>query len=193
MFKSRRISLRRSYQKQKLFSRLILFISGLIVLGFIFLLLTFSWYAKDLPSPSKLSQTTGSSTVFYDRDGKVLFDLYKDKNRLPVKLEDLPASLKEATIAIEDKNFYKHKGISESVIIRAFINIIFHGSLQGGSTITQQLIKNVLLTPKRLISRKIQESILAYEVERRYKKDEILLMYLNESPYGGSYWCWYGR
>jgi len=188
MYQSRRFSLRRSYRKQKFYSRLILFISGLIVLGFIFLLLTFSWYAKDLPSPSKLSQTTGSSTVFYDRDAKVLFDLYKDKNRMPVKLEDLPAYLKEATIAIEDKNFYKHKGISESGIIRAFINIIFHGSLQGGSTITQQLIKNVLLTPKRLISRKIQESILAYEVERRYKKDEILLMYLNESPYGGSYW-----
>jgi len=188
MYQSRRLSLRQSYRRQRFYQKIILFISGLVVLGFIFLLLLFSWYAKDLPSPSKLSQTTGSSTVFYDRDGKVLFDLYKDKNRMPVKFEDLPKYLKEATIAIEDKNFYKHKGISEAGIIRAFINIVFHRSLQGGSTITQQLIKNVLLTPKRSISRKIQEAILAYEVERRYQKDEILLMYLNESPYGGSFW-----
>jgi penicillin-binding protein 1C len=150
--------------------------------------LLFAWYAKDLPSPSKLSQQTGYSTVFYDRDGKVLYDMYKDKNRVPVVFDDIPKTLRQATIAIEDKNFYSHSGFSQTGIIRAVINMFLGRGLQSGSTITQQLIKNVLLTNKQTITRKIQEIILAFEVERRYKKDEILLMYLNEAPYGGSYW-----
>jgi membrane peptidoglycan carboxypeptidase len=87
-----------------------------------------------------------------------------------------------------NKDFYKHQGISERGLIRAFLNILLRRGIQGGSTITQQLIKNVLLTPKQTASRKIQEMILAIEVERRYTKDQILQMYLNEAPYGGSLW-----
>ncbi|MGB9883384.1 MAG: transglycosylase domain-containing protein, partial [Microgenomates group bacterium] len=128
------------------------------------------------------------STVFLDRKGKVLYEMYKDKNRLPATFDEIPQYLKQATIAIEDKNFYKHSGISQFGILRALINIVLGRGLQGGSTITQQLIKNVLLTSQKTLSRKIQEMILAIEVERRYKKDEILLMYLNEAPYGGSIW-----
>ena len=96
--------------------------------------------------------------------------MYKDKNRVPVTFEEIPKTLKEATIAIEDKNFYKHRGFSQTGMIRAFLNMFLGRGLQGGSTITQQLIKNVLLTTRQTVTRKVQEMILAFEVERRYKK-----------------------
>src|SRR3989339_1214612 len=188
MYLSRRLQFRSKYDKEKLIAKLLIFLTGAVILGFIFMFILFAWYAKDLPSPSKLSSQTGYSTVFLDRDGKVLYDMYKDKNRVPVTFEEIPKTLKEATIAIEDKNFYKHGGFSQTGMIRAFLNMFLGRGLQGGSTITQQLIKNVLLTNRQTITRKVQEMILAFEVERRYKKDEILLMYLNESPYGGTYW-----
>jgi len=188
MYIPRRLRFRTQYTKQKLIAKLLFLLTGAIIIGFIFSFAVFAWYAKDLPSPSKLSLQTGYSTVFLDRDEKVLYDMYKDKNRVPVTFTEIPSTLKEATIAIEDKNFYKHKGISETGMIRAVLNMFFGRGLQSGSTITQQLIKNVLLTNRQTLTRKIQELILAFEVERRYKKDEILLMYLNESPYGGSYW-----
>ncbi len=188
MYISRRFRFRTQYDKQKLIARLLFFLTGAVIIGFIFSFALFAWYAKDLPSPSKLSQQTGYSTVFLDREGKVLYDMYKDKNRVPVTFEEIPKTLKEATIAIEDKNFYKHGGFSQTGMIRAVFNMFLGRGLQSGSTITQQLIKNVLLTNRQTITRKVQEIILAFEVERRYKKDEILLMYLNEAPYGGSYW-----
>ena len=188
MYIPRRLRFKTQYDKQKLIAKLLFFLTGAVIIGFIFSFAIFAWYAKDLPSPSKLSLQTGYSTVFLDRDGKVLYDMYKDKNRVPVTFSEIPKTLKEATIAIEDKNFYKHKGISETGMIRAVFNMFLGRGLQSGSTITQQLIKNVLLTNRQTLTRKIQEMILAFEVERRYKKDEILLMYLNEAPYGGSYW-----
>ncbi len=182
--------LRRSHRhlKDKLIASALPIILGILLLGFILTFGIFTWYARDLPSPGKLAQDTGYSTVFYDRDGKILYEMYKDKNRLPVAFADISDYLKKATVAIEDKNFYKHKGISETGIIRAFINTLLKQRLEGGSTITQQLIKNVLLDSRRNISRKIKEVILAFEVERRYTKDQILEMYLNEAPYGGIYW-----
>lgn len=188
MYSSRRLSFRRKQFKQKLLVRGLLVATVLVIFGFLSSFILFAWYARDLPSPTKLSQVSGYSTVFYDREGKVLYDMYKDKNRVPVSFQDIPAYLKQATIAVEDKNFYKHRGISEFGIIRGFISVFLRGRFQGGSTITQQLIKNVLLTSQRQISRKIKEAILAIEVERKYSKDEILLMYLNEAPYGGTYW-----
>lgn len=184
----RKISWQNRYQKQKILIKGIIFLLGLIIFVFIFSLGIFAWYAKDLPSPNKLSLISSSSTVFYDREGEILFEMYKDKNRIPITLNQIPNHLKYATIAIEDKNFYKHSGISQIGILRAFINIILGRGIQGGSTITQQLIKNVLLGSQRSISRKIKEMILAFEVERRYTKDEILQMYLNEAPYGGTFW-----
>ncbi len=161
---------------------------GFLVVGFIFAFILFAWFARDLPSPGKLSETEGSSTVYYDRNGKVIYEMYKDKNRIPVPLKDISTFVKEGTIAIEDKNFYTHGGVSQSGLVRAFINIFLKRRFEGGSTITQQLIKNVLLYPSRTPSRKIKEMILAFDVERRYTKDEILEMYLNESPYGGNYY-----
>lgn len=188
MYVSRRLAYRSREFKQKLLMKGLLIATGILIVGFLFSFLLFVWYARDLPSPTKLSQVSGYSTVFYDREGKILYDMYKDKNRVPVTFADLPPYLRQATIAIEDKNFYKHGGISEFGIVRGFLSVFIRGRFQGGSTITQQLIKNVLLTSQRAISRKIKEAILAIEVERKYTKDEILLMYLNEAPYGGTYW-----
>jgi len=161
---------------------------GVVIFGFILSFILFAWYARDLPSPNKLSQVTNYSTVFYDRDGKVLYEMYKDKNRVPVTFTEVPKYLREATIAIEDKNFYHNQGFSQLGILRAAFNMLTGHGLQSGSTITQQLVKNVLLNSRQTISRKIQEIILSIEVDRKYKKDDILLMYLNEAPYGGSFW-----
>ena len=188
MYISRRNRFRSRNIKQNLLLYGLIGVIGCLIVGFIFSFLVFAWYARDLPSPTKLSQVTGASTVFLDKDDKVLYEMYKDKNRVPVTYPEIPSILKQATIAIEDKNFLKHNGISELGIVRGFINILLGRGLQSGSTITQQLIKNALLTNRQTIARKVQEMILALEVERRYKKEEILLMYLNEAPYGGSYW-----
>ncbi|MFH1826969.1 MAG: PBP1A family penicillin-binding protein [bacterium] len=187
-FQSRRLQFRDKYKKQKKTQKLLFYASAIILGGLIFAFLVFAWFAKDLPAPGKLSQASGASSIFYDRDGKVLFETYKDKNRVPVELKDVSQYLKNATIAIEDKNFYKHQGISQIGILRAVLNIVLKKQIQGGSTITQQLIKNVLLTSQQTIPRKVKEIILAVMVEQKYSKDEIFQMYLNESPYGGSFW-----
>ncbi len=183
---SRKIRFQIQYQKQKLISYLLIGITGIIIFTFIIFLIIFAWFSKDLPSPTKLSNISQASTIFYDRNEKIIYDMYKNKNRIPVKLEEIPDFLKKATIAIEDKNFYKHQGFSQFGILRAFVNILLGQGLQGGSTITQQLIKNTLLSSEKTLSRKIKELILAYQVEKRYTKEEILLMYLNEAPYGGN-------
>ncbi len=188
MYISRRLRFKSRNLQQKLMFYGLIGVIGCLIIGFLFSFLVFAWYARNLPSPTKLSQVTGASTVFLDKDDKVLYEMYKDKNRIPVTYQEIPTTLRQATIAIEDKNFLKHSGISELGIIRGFVNILLGRGLQSGSTITQQLIKNALLTSRQTVSRKVQEMILALEVERRYKKDEILLMYLNEAPYGGSYW-----
>jgi len=151
-------------------------------------ILAFAWVAKSLPSPNKVVRREGFATRIYDRNDKLLYDVFRGAKRTPVKFNDLPDHLKWATIAVEDKNFYSHPGFSFRGIARAVFNIVFHHRLQGGSTLTQQLVKNVLLTPKRTFSRKIKEFILALQIEKKYNKDEILLMYLNEAPYGGTAW-----
>ncbi|MDD3998601.1 MAG: PBP1A family penicillin-binding protein [Candidatus Shapirobacteria bacterium] len=148
----------------------------------------FAWYSKDLPSPSKVIRREGFASRIYDRNGEILYDLYEDQKRQPVNFEDLPDFLKQATIAVEDKDFYKHKGFDPLAPFRIIKNIFYFKKLTGGSTLTQQLVKNVLLTSEVSITRKIKEFILAVQIEARYSKDEILLMYLNESPYGGTAW-----
>lgn len=158
----------------------------LLIGGFVFMVLLFAWYSKDLPSPTKIKRASGISTIIYDRNGETLYDIYKEQDRIPVELDQVSQYLKQATIAIEDKEFYKHQGFSLKGILRAFFNIIFKRRLEGGSTLTQQLVKNVLLSFERTLPRKIKEFVLAVEIERRYSKDEILQLYLNEAPYGGT-------
>ncbi len=178
----------RKYRRQYLIMYGVVGIVGVLLFVFLSSLILFAWYGRDLPSPDKLSASTGNSTIFYDREGTVIYEMFKDKNRIPVKIDEVSQYMQDATISIEDKNFYKHTGYSQLGMIRALLNILLGRGLQGGSTITQQLIKNVLLESERTMSRKVKELILATEVERRYSKDEILQMYLNEVPYGGSYW-----
>lgn len=179
---------RRSRRKQLFTNRLMVFVIAVIVIGVVGMFGVFTWFARDLPAPGKLSQTAQSATVFYDRDNKVLFELYKDRNRVPVESDEVSKYAKNATVAIEDKNFYHHRGFSETGILRALYSIATKQGMQGGSTITQQLIKNVLLDARQTPSRKIKEIMLSTEVERRYTKDQILVMYMNEVPYGGSFW-----
>lgn len=160
-------------------------IIGLII----FTVFSFVIFAKDLPSPGKLTARDSSlSTKIYDRNSKLLYDIFGDKNRALVKWNELSPYVAQATIAIEDKDFYKHQGFSPLGIGRAVFNILFFQRLQGGSTITQQVVKNTLLSSERTITRKIKEFILAIQVERKYTKDEILQIYLNEVPYGGTAW-----
>jgi 1A family penicillin-binding protein len=163
-------------------------LGGIVALGIIGMLVV-AWFSRDLPKPGQLSQSANSSAVFMDRNDRVLFEISKDKSRVPVDYDEISQNMVHATVAIEDKNFFQHKGISEIGIIRSLINLLAKHSIEGGgSTITQQLIKNVLLDARQTPSRKIKEIILAIEVERRYSKEQILSMYLNEVPYGGSFW-----
>ena len=155
---------------------------------FFFLFIFYLIILKDLPSPKNLSAKTPYSTSIYDRNENLLYEIYVEKNRSPIKLSHLPEYVKQATLAIEDKEFYNHHGFSTRGILRASYNIIFHRQLQGGSTISQQLVKNALLTQKRTIKRKVKETILTIAVEVIYDKDQILEMYFNQTPYGGTAW-----
>ncbi len=163
----------------------LLLTTGVLVVGCLLALL---WYSRGLPSPNKVVRRDGFSSRIYDRNGQLLYDVYKDAKRLPVVWDEVPAYLRQATVAVEDKDFYKHKGFDPLTPFRIIKNLIFNRRLVGGSTLTQQLVKNVLLTPERSVSRKIREFMLAVQIDARYKKDDILLMYLNEAPYGGVIW-----
>ncbi|MBI2621578.1 MAG: transglycosylase domain-containing protein [Candidatus Levybacteria bacterium] len=148
----------------------------------------FLWFSRDLPEPGKLIEAqVENSTRIYDRNDIPLYSVYEDVNRTYVTLDEIPKILQEATIAIEDKDFYENEGFSITGYIRGLlIDPILRRRISGGSTITQQLVKNVLLTSERSIPRKIKELVLAIQVDKRYSKDEILEMYLNDVPYGGT-------
>ncbi|OGV93797.1 hypothetical protein A3B57_03395 [Microgenomates group bacterium RIFCSPLOWO2_01_FULL_47_10] len=142
---------------------------------------------KDLPSPAKLNGSSFPvSTLIYDRHGTLLYEIFIDENRTPVLLESLPKYVAQASIAIEDQNFYRHFGFSLQGMMRAAKNTVLKSKLQGGSTITQQLVKTALLTPERTIQRKIREAVLTVAVEILYSKNQILEMYLNHIPFGGT-------
>lgn len=141
----------------------------------------------NLPSPETLSnRQLDTSTKIYDRNGILLYTVYKDVNRTSVKFSDIPNHIKLATLAAEDADFYSHRGFSLKGIARSVKKYFATGELTGGSTITQQLVKNAILTPEKTLARKLRELILAIGVEHKYSKDEILTMYLNEIPYGGT-------
>ena len=142
---------------------------------------------KDLPLPTRLSSSsTPQATQIFDRDQKLLYSIYSGKNQTFIPLSTIPKHIRTATIAIEDKDFYKHGALDFRGISRAIFSIVIRKELQGGSTLTQQLVKNSLLTPERTIPRKIKEVILSFATEALYSKDEILEMYLNQIPYGGT-------
>ena len=143
---------------------------------------------KDLPAPSSLTtKPVPQTTHIRDRNGTELYKIYASQNRTLIKLTDIPLSLRQAVIAIEDTQFYNHSGFSARGILRAISrNIKSDGALEGGSTITQQLVKTSLLSPEQTLRRKLRELILSLLVELRYSKDQILEMYLNRVSFGGS-------
>lgn len=153
----------------------------------VFVVAVFAWYSRDLPDPGKIQRVSGFSSEILDRTGTtVLYDVFTDQDRKFTNIADVPQTLKNATIAIEDKDFYKHQGFDPLAIPRIIKNVIVNHRLIGGSTLTQQLVKMILLTNERKISRKVREFVLSLRIEKTYSKDEILQMYLNEAPYGGT-------
>ncbi len=144
---------------------------------------------KDLPHPEKLNTfQPAQSTKVYDRTGTVLlYEIHGDQSRTIVDINKIPAYIKQATIAAEDQTFYEHSALDWKGMLRAvFVDITTGDFSQGGSTITQQLVKNVFLTNEKTIQRKIKEAILAYWLEKQYSKDDILSFYLNQIPYGSN-------
>ncbi|MEK7539995.1 MAG: transglycosylase domain-containing protein, partial [Patescibacteria group bacterium] len=154
----------------------------------------FAYYAKDLPNPEKITDRhVSESTKVYARDGVTVLYEVGEVKRTTVALDQIDDQIKWATIALEDHNFYHHRGVELKAIFRSLgVNFLSGGS-QGGSTITQQFVRNVALKNDegdfdRSLTRKIKEAILALEVERKYSKDQILAGYLNEVWYGGNYY-----
>ena len=162
-----------------------------ILLSGIFFTCAFLLWATTIKIPDfSLLETrkVSQSTKIYDRTGKILlYDVHKDVRRTVVTFDQISPYIKNATVAIEDDQFYQHKGIKPEAILRAmWVNFKTGQYSQGGSTITQQVIKNALLTPEKTITRKVKEWILALKLERVMNKEQILTLYLNEAPYGGN-------
>ncbi len=156
----------------------------IFVIGFI----SFLWLSRGLPEPNKLlDREVAESTKIYDRSGEtILYDIHGEEKRTLVPLDQIPKSVRDATIAIEDKDFYHHKGFSFWAIFRTAVTNVFTNRKAGGSTLTQQFVKNAILTTEKSYTRKLKEVILAYRLEKNFSKDEILQMYFNEIPYGSN-------
>src|SRR3989344_1538543 len=157
-----------------------LFVVALVIsaTGFI----TVAYLSKDLPNPDRLKEReVVQSTRIYDRTGKVLlYDIHNLKKRTLIALEEIPAYVEWAALAAEDANFWQHEGFDIWGILRSvWVDLKAGKKAQGGSTITQQLVKNAILSPEKTFSRKIKEIILAYQIEKKFSKDEILKMYFN--------------
>ena len=158
----------------------------LFAIGVFLLAVLFLYYAKDLPDPNKLlERQVPESTKIFARDGQLLYEIHGEIKRTLINLDQIPNSAKQAAIAIEDKDFYKHGGISITGIVRSVITDILQlKKSQGGSTLTQQFVKNAILSRNKSFDRKIREIILSLAIESRFSKDEILKLYFNEIPYG---------
>lgn len=170
--------------------KLALYICFYVFVVFVFVIaIAFAWFAKDLPTPAKIaSRKAVESTKLYDRTGTVLLYETGDQKRTVVTGDQISQYLKDSTVATEDANFYKHHGFDTKAIFRAVYDKLTGKTsrVSGTSTITQQYVKNALLTSDRSITRKFKELILAVELEFMFNKDQILTMYLNEIPYGNS-------
>jgi 1A family penicillin-binding protein len=165
----------------------------LFVLGIISIAGVFVYFSKDLPSPGKVNKRfIAESTKIYDRTGtRLLYEVHGEEKRTLIPFADMPEVVRAATLTLEDQDFYDHHGVKVTSIIRAVLKdaqvaVFGKGLSQGGSTITQQFVKNSLLTNEKTLTRKIKELILSLEMEQKFSKDEILEMYLNEIPYGSN-------
>lgn len=162
---------------------------ALTIVGFFAFTLYAAWVSRELPDPNYLqTREVPQSTKIYDRTGEhLLYEVHGDEKRTLVKIEDIPDTVKWATISIEDRQFYEHHGVYWQGLIRAVIqSVLKQQRIQGTSTLTQQLVKNAILTNARTPDRKIRELILSLQIERKLSKDQILQLYLNEIPYGST-------
>ncbi len=167
--------------KKPLLLSLIAFVAFLILIP----VFTYVYFAGSLQSKESIMNQNDAGVTLLDRNNQPFFSFYSAKQKKIVPLSDISTPLQQAVVASEDKDFYNHRGFSIRGIARAFVADITHQGLQqGGSTITQQLVKNALLNQRKSFLRKYQEIVLAQEIERRYKKNEILEMYLNSVYFG---------
>ena len=175
---------------KKILILLLKLIGALFIVGAIGVFAIIIKYRLELPNIQSMVEDykPQMATIIYDKNNNVV-DTLSVESREVVKLEDVSPYVKDAFLAIEDKQFYSHHGLNFKGIMRAVVTTFLKGrATQGGSSITQQLAKNAFLTPERTFSRKVKEAILTYQIERTYTKDEILERYLNEIYYGsGSY------
>lgn len=147
-----------------------------------------AWYSRDLPDPNKvIDRVVAESTKIYDRTGKVLlYEIHGNEKRTIVELDQISPYIINGTIAAEDRDFYSHHGLKLTAIIRSVIVNVLRGQrAQGGSTITQQFVKQAILTTEKSFERKFKEWILAYQIEKKFSKEQILKMYFNEISFGG--------
>lgn len=158
----------------------------ILLILFVLGLGTLVWLFWGIPLPSQLDKQNAVSTKIFDRNDNLIYEIYADKKRTPIKLDELPDHVWQASVSIEDQDFFKHGGFSIPGMARALYKTVFQNKLQGGSTITQQLVKTTLLTPDRNVKRKIRELALSIWIESTRSKEEILEMYLNEVPYGST-------
>lgn len=177
-------------KKSRLWLRALAILLLLFFASTLFVLAKIAQIARELPDPKQFisSRQITQSSKIYDRAGEILlYEIYGEEKRTVIPFEEIPDYVKKATVAIEDKNFYAHPAFDWRAMARALIINTLRGRVvQGGSTITQQLAKNAFLTPERTVERKIKELILAYWIEKRYSKDEILNLYLNQVSYGAN-------
>ncbi len=180
---------RKPWTKKRIWKTVGLAAGALFFVGMIVAVGAFAWVSRDLPDPNRImDRAVSQSTKIYARDATtVLYDIHGDENRTLVKIQDIPKDAQQATIALEDRNYYKEGAISIRGLVRSAVTDIFSGgSSQGGSTITQQFVKNAILSNEKTVSRKLKEIILAYEIDKRFSKDQILQLYFNEIPYGSN-------
>ena len=173
--------------KKEFLFKAIKYLAFLFLAGCLLILFLFIYYTWDLPQPEKFTETPFiQSTKIYDRTGKVLlYDIYGEEKREIVSFDKISDNLKNAVLSSEDARFYQHGGIDIEGILRSlWVDLTSQSKSQGGSTITQQLIRSVYLTNQKSISRKIREIVLSIELENKYSKDQILSWYLNEVPFG---------
>ncbi len=165
------------------------FLLGSFIVLILVIFYNFYQLIQNLPDPKNLAyKDLALTTKIYDRNEKLLYEIYENENRTYLSLEQIPNDIKNATIAVEDQEFYIHPGYSLRGILRALYKNFTSNNLEGGSTITQQLIRSKYLTQEKTYKRKIIEVLLSIWTEKLYTKNQILEMYLNQVPYGGTAW-----
>lgn len=191
-FQKRSIFSRKNLEKGKkwgIFQKFIFFVLGLAALSTVIVGVVVWNFMQELPDIQKIDEIVfAQSSIIYDRNGVELYTLHGDENRKNISLDQIPSHLIDATLAIEDSDFFDHAGFSfKGIIYAVFSEVLNFGQhKRGGSTLTQQFIKNTFLTSEKTYSRKIKELILSVQLEWRFSKNEILNMYLNSIPYGAN-------